>query len=91
MAENRSSSDVKILPTHVRVRGIGIMEFLAKIQDIVKEADLNEMRGFNIGFNFAGISLSFNWQDHESFNISSSEPEALLKVVEAIKTLFGPQ
>ncbi len=91
MAENLSSSDVKILPTTVRVRGIDIMGLLVKIQDITREADLNEIRGFNIGFNFGGISLSLSWQDSESFNISSSDPEVLLKFVESIKNSFDVQ
>jgi len=88
MAEDLFNSDVKILPTTVRVRGIDILELLSKIQDIVKEAGLNEMRGFNVGFNFAGISLGLNWKDSESFSITSSDEDVLAKFVEAIKASF---
>jgi len=87
MAES-SRSGFSILPTHVRVRGIAITEFLAKLTDIISVANLNEMSGFNIGLNFSGKTLSLTWKDRTSFNITSSEPEILDKVIEAIGTLF---
>ncbi len=88
MAEDLFTSTLEILPTTVILKGIDITELLAKFQLIIKEADLDEMSGFNLGFNFSGKTMSLTWKDKESFTITSGYPEVLQKVIEAIKTLF---
>lgn len=79
--------NIVILPTTVRVQKVDLLKFLKDLPEILESIDtgLGEIRVSGLSIATSKGTISFSYATKDSFNISSSDPEVLDKLIKAIE------